>query len=340
MIDCRLVTSKDEWEGFLQTHQEANFLQSWYWGEFQQALGKQVEYMGFYEGDMLMGVILVVVESAKRAKYMTVAGGPLLDWSNSELIKTCFKELKNVATKHNVVFVRVRPQLVENELSLAIFKKHGFVTAPMHLTADLTSQLDITKTEDELLAKMRKTTRYELKKAQKLGITIQTSFNVDDIDGFYDRQIQTAKRQGFIPFSLKFLKEQFRVFCSSNSALLYQAFHEKKLLAEAFIIFYGTEATYHYGASTDEGRKFPGAYLLQWEAILEAKRRGLKRYNFWGVVKPEQTKHRFYGVSVFKRGFGGEDVAYVHAQDLVIAPLRYAVNYFFENLRKKLRRLG
>ena len=73
---------------------------------------------------------------------------------------------------------------------------------------------------------------------------------------------------------------------------------------------------------------------------MEAKRRGQKRYNFWGVVKPEQTKHRFYGVSIFKRGFGGEDVAYVHAQDLVIAPLRYTVNYFFENLRKKLRRLG
>lgn len=340
MIDCRSVTSKDEWEGFIQTHQEVNFLQSWYWGEFQQALGKHVEYMGFYEGDVLKGTALMVVESAKRAKYMTVAGGPLLDWSNSQLVKLCFEELKNVAKKHNVIFVRVRPQLIENEISLAIFRKHGFVSAPMHLSADLTSQLDITKTEDELLAKMRKTTRYELKKAQKLGITIQTSFNVDDIDGFYDRQIQTAKRQGFVPFSLKFLKEQFRAFSANNSALLYQAYYEKKLLAEAFIIFYGPEATYHYGASTEDGRKFPGAYLLQWEAILEAKRRGQKRYNFWGVVKPDQTKHRFYGVSIFKRGFGGDDVAYVHAQDLVIAPLRYTINYFFEHLRKKLRRLG
>ena len=77
-----------------------------------------------------------------------------------------------------------------------------------------------------------------------------------------------------------------------------------------------------------------GAYLLQWEAILEAKRRGQKRYNFWGVVKPEQTKHRFYGVSIFKRGFGGDDVAYVHAQDLVIAPLRYTINYFLNAFEK------
>ena len=124
MIEYRLVTSKDEWEGFLQTHHEANFLQSWYWGEFQQALGKQVEYLGFYENDALKGTVLAVVESAKRARYMTVAGGPLLDWSSSELVRTCFEELKNVAKKHNAVFVRVRPQLVENELSLAIFQNH------------------------------------------------------------------------------------------------------------------------------------------------------------------------------------------------------------------------
>jgi len=340
MVECRSVDSKEAWEGFIHTHPESNFLQSWYWGEFQQALGKQVEYMGFYEGDVLKGTALVVVENAKRAKYLTVAGGPLLDWNSPELVKACFDQLQNVAKKHKAIFVRVRPQLVENEISLAIFKKYGFVSAPMHLTADLTSQLDITRSEDELLAGMRKTTRYELKKAQKLGITIQTSFNVDDIDGFYERQIQTAKRQGFVPFSKKFLKEQFRVFSSNNSALLYQAHFGEKLLAEAFIIFYGPEATYHYGASTEEGRKFPGAHLLQWEAILEAKRRGQKRYNFWGVVKPEQTKHRFYGVSIFKRGFGGEDIAYVPARDLVVAPLRYTLNFFFEQLRKKLRRLG
>ena len=241
-------------------------------GRVSASIGKQVEYMGFFDGESLVGTVLVVVESAKRAKYMTVAGGPLLDWSNSELVKTCFEELQNVAKKHNAVFVRVRPQLVENELSLAIFQKRGFVSAPMHLTADLTSQLDITKTEEELLAKMRKTTRYELKKAQKLGITIQTSFNVDDIDGFYERQIQTAKRQGFVPFSLKFLKSSSGVFSANNSALLTELITKKNYWQRPLLFMVLRRPIIM--AQLPMKAKFPGAYLLQWEAILEAKTKG------------------------------------------------------------------
>lgn len=340
MIQQRPIGSKDEWEGFLQTHQEANFLQSWYWGEFQKSIDKTVEYLGFYDSLTLVGVCLVVIEKAKRGTYLTVAGGPILDWSNQELIQSCFDSLKELARTHNASFIRVRPQLVENEISSAIFKKYGFSPAPMHLTADLTSQIDLNKTEDELMDAMRKTTRYEVRKAEKLGVTVTTSLNVDDIDEFYNLQLKTSQRQKFVPFSLKFLKEQFRIFAQNNNALLYRTYLDKTLLAEAFIIFYGQEATYHYGASTEEGRKVPGAYLLQWEAIKEAKRRGLTHYNLWGVAKPEQINHRFYGVSVFKRGFGGHDVAYVPAQDLIVDRLRYGLNYAIELGRKKMRRLG
>ncbi len=114
------------------------------------------------------------------------------------------------------------------------------------------------------------------------------------------------------------------------------AYFEKKLLAQAFIIFYGKEAVYHYGASTDEGRKYPGAYLIQWHAILETQKRGMSAYNFWGVAP---GGHRFSNLSMFKRGFGGEDFEYLHAQDLIISYPKYAVNYIIEILRKKIRRV-
>lgn len=340
MIITQKIELKEVWERFVSGHKEANFLQSWYWGEFQIQIGKKVEYLGFFQGEQIVGICLVVVEKARRGTYLTVAGGPVLDWSNTELVRACFESLKAMALEHSASFVRVRPQLVENELSLSIFKKYGFSPAPMHLTADLTSQVDLTRPEDQMMEAMRKTTRYEIRKAEKLGVTVKTSLNVDDIDSFYDLQLQTSVRQKFIPFSRSFLKEQFRVFVQNNNALLYRAYLGETLLAEAFIIFYGQEATYHYGASTEDGRKVPGAYLLQWEAMKEAKRRGLTRYNLWGVAKPEQTGHRFYGVSVFKRGFGGQDVAYVPAQDMVIDRLRYGLNYVIEFARRKVRKLG
>jgi lipid II:glycine glycyltransferase (peptidoglycan interpeptide bridge formation enzyme) len=337
MVKTKLIQDKKVWEDFLKAHPEANFLQSWYWGEFHEKLGHSIHRTGFFSNEKLVGVMLSIVEPAKRGRYLTVPGGPIIDWENKELIDTVFAEMKKIGRQEKCVFVRVRPQLTSGEASKKTFSKAGFVGAPIHLHAELTLQLDITKTEEEILSQMRKTTRYEIRKAQSLRIKVESTINIAAIQQFYDLQLVTAKRQGFIPFSKQFLKEQFRVFAENNMALLYSARHEDKLLAQAFIIFYGTEAVYHYGASTEAGRKFPAAPLLQWEAIQEAKKRGMNRYNFWGIAPQTNSSHRFSGLSLFKRGFGGQEVEYLHAQDLVLDKPRYLINFLVEKTRKFVR---
>ncbi|MBI4096631.1 MAG: peptidoglycan bridge formation glycyltransferase FemA/FemB family protein [Candidatus Levybacteria bacterium] len=336
-IIIRQIADQETWESFILSKPEANFLQSWSWGEFHKSLNKQIFRTGFFEKNKLVGVMLSVIEPARRGKYLTIPGGPIINWQNKDLIKSFSDEIKIITKENNCVFIRVRPQLKSDDFSKRIFKDLGFVKAPMHLHAELTSQLDIAKSEEELMAQMRKGTRYEIKKAIKENIKITTSQDEKDIKKFYDLQIETAKRQKFIPFSYKFLFEQFRVFGELGSALLYKAELGNKLLAQAFIIFYNKEAVYHYGASTQEGRNYPGAYLIQWEAILEAKKRGITRYNFWGVAPEDKPDHRFAGLSLFKRGFGGEDFEYLHAQDLIINKPKYFLNYIIESLRKRLR---
>src|SRR3989344_528302 len=191
----------------------------------------------------------------------------------------------------------------------------------------------------EFVRELRKTTRHEIKKAEKEKIKIVTSQDPKEMKNFYDLQLETANRQKFTPFAYEYLHEQFKVFAKNKKAILYKAYFKNKLLALAFIIFYGEEAVYHYGASTQEERDHPGAYLIQWRAILEAKKRGMKRYNFWGVAPLEKTNHRFYGLSIFKRGFGGEDVRYLHAQDFIINYPKYFINYAVETMRKFTRKL-
>jgi lipid II:glycine glycyltransferase (peptidoglycan interpeptide bridge formation enzyme) len=331
------ITDKKIWEDFVLSRNEANFLQSWNWGEFHKVLNKTIIRTGFYENNKLVGIMLSVVEPAKRGRYLIVPGGPIIDWQNKSIVHAFTNRIKQIAKENNCVFIRVRPQLKSDDISKNIFKKLGFIKAPMHLHAELTSQLDITKPEEELMAQMRKGTRYEIKKAIKENIKITTSTDEEEIQKFYDLQIETARRQKFVPFSYKFLHEQFKTFAKDNHVLLYKATLGNKLLVQAFIIFYGKEAVYHYGASTDEGRKYPGAYLIQWEAIKEAKKRGMTRYNFWGIAPENDTSHRFSGLSLFKRGFGGEDFEYLHAQDLIINKPKYLINYIIEILRKKLR---
>lgn len=338
-ITVKIIEDKEEWENFLQKHEEANFLQSWYWGEFHIGLGKTVQRTGFFEKEKLIGAMLSVVESAKRGKYLTIPGGPIIDWKNKSLVKSSFLEMKKIATQNNCVFVRIRPQLVEDDFSLKVFRENDARVSPMHLTADLTHQLDLSKPEEELLSEMRKATRYEIRKAEKIGVKIESSKEDSIIKGFYDLQLETAKRQKFVPFSYEFFAEQFKVFFDSDNALVYTASFESKILAQAFIIFYGNEAVYHYGVSTEEGRRYPGAYLIQWEAIKEAKRRGMKKYNFWGVAPEGNKTHRFAGVSLFKRGFGGEDVQYLSAHDLVVNYPKYLLNLAVESVRRRLRGL-
>jgi peptidoglycan pentaglycine glycine transferase (the first glycine) len=333
------ITNKNEWDTFLLTHVEANFLQSWLWGDFHEALKKKVFRIGIYRDDVLIGLMLLVREVTRRATYLTVPGGPIIDWTDEEVVSCAMNEMRTIAHSSKSSFIRVRPQLVENDTSEHIFKHHGFILAPMHLHAELTSQLSIVPTEDELLKGMRKQTRAEIRKGKTEGIVVESSTDSKDIEAFYEIQCETARRQGFVPFTYTFLHEQFKIFAKAGHAVLYTAKLGEEVLAYAFIIFYNKEAAYHYGASTDAGRKHPGAYMIQWEAICEAKRRGMTTYNFWGVAKTEDKKHRFYPISIFKRGFGGVDFAYLHARDLVIKPLPYGINFIIEYTRKLYRRV-
>lgn len=338
-ITVKTITHKQSWEKFVLLQPQANFLHSWNWGEFHQNLGKQVVRTGFYQQSKLIGVMLSVVEPAKRATYLIVPGGPLLDWNNQKLVQLFKHTVTHIAKENHCSFVRVRPQILENSENDQLFKHLGFRPAPMHLHAELTHQLNLLPKTDTLIKNMRKTTRYEIHKAEKLGINITQSTNDSEIRNFYRLQLQTAKRQKFIPFSYKFLHQQFKTFVKDKQVKLYTASLKGKLLTQAFIIFYGQEADYHYSASSELNHKYPGSYLLLWQAIKDAKSKGYKRFNFWGVAPENDHTHRFYGVSVFKRGFRGEDIEYLHARDLIISPFRYTLNYLIESLRKFTRRL-
>ncbi len=333
------VHTKVEWDEFISAHNEANFLHAWQWGEFQNLRNKKVLRRGVYHNGLLMGIYSASIETSRRGTYMVIAGGPIIDWTKKGVVQTLVDDMRSEAVRHGCIFIRVRPQLERSEKSLQIFTDLGFVRAPMHLSVEHAGVLDLHLPEEEILKGMRQRLRRALRKAEKSGISIETSTNSDDIDTFYNIQLQTAGRHSFVPFGREFLKKQFAAFAETGNAVLYTAKHEGEILAQNFMIFYGTEASYHYGVSTEKGTRLSGAPLLHMEAMREARKRHITRYNFWGIVPEEATKHRFYGVSTFKRGFGVTDLYYVPTHDLVIKPLRYKAVWLLESARRKHRSL-
>ncbi len=337
-LNFEYITDKNNWEQNIKLFKEANFLQSWNWGVFQESMGKIITRLLVRHDGNLVGMVQLVREAAKRGTYLSIAGGPLLNWDDENLVSQTFEEIKRIAKEQSAVFIRFRPQSLNSQKLSDTVRKLGAVASQMHLTADLTLQLDLTKSEDEILQQMRKNTRYSIKKAEKDGITTIFSKDKNDIKKFCDFQNDLAKRHGFVPFSYDFLFNQFSSFLDDDQVILIHSFKDDILLASAFIIFYNGEAVYHYGISTPENGKFPGSYACQWAAIKEAKRRGLLKYNFWGIAPEEEKNHRFAGVSIFKRGFGGEEVQYLPSHDIPLS-VKYSLTSSFEFLRKKMRKL-
>ena len=107
------------------------------------------------------------------------------------------------------------------------------------------------------------------------------------------------------------------------------------MLASAIIMYYGHQGAYHHGASIPT--KIPASYLLQWEAIKEAKQRGKKFYNFWGIAPDDApASHPFKGITLFKTGFGGQKYELLPCQDLPLS-FKYNLTRVIELVRKKKR---
>ena len=331
------IDNQQQWDDFVRSHDEANFLQSWAWGEFHTSRNRSIVRRGVFDGDQLVGVYTGHLEPAKRGDHLQIAGGPIIDWNNREATKALFADIHEQAKSLGAVYARVRPQRPLSDASLSDMAYYGLRRAPMYLSVEFAGVLDLTKSEDDILAGMRQRLRRALRKAAKNDITVETSTDPGDIKEFYDIQLQTAGRHGFVAFDQAFLEKQFAAFAADDNAVLYTARKDGEILAQNFMIFYGNEASYHYGVSTQLGTKLSGAPLLHMQAMRDARERGITRYNFWGIVDEDDTGHRFYGVSVFKRGFGVDELRYTPAHDLVVQPFGYLKTRLIESIRRAKR---
>ena len=331
------IIDKQIWDEFVSNRTEANFLQSWDFYEFHIARGKKVVRRAIVKNGKIVAVYAGVVETAKRGTHLAIAGGPILDWQDKKLVKVVFEDIKKTGKKLNCAFVRVRPQLELSDKSLKLMQELGLKKSPMYLSVEYAGILDLKKSEEEILAGASQGFRRKLRKAQKAEIEVSVSTDTKDIESFCKLEELHAKRQGYVAFSKSFLTKQFEAFKAGNEVLIYTAKKDGEILAQNFMIFYGPEASYHYGVSSQLGTKYSAAPLLHLAAMAEARKRGCIRYNLWGIVEKDEVHHRFYGVSEFKRSFGCEEYKYTPAHDLILKPLVYQKTKLVETARKKIR---
>lgn len=322
-----------EWNAVQKHYPEANFLQSPVWGEANRKVGHKVVVKSEDNNWCQM-----IVKNAKRGRYLEVPGGPLIDWEDEKSVDWAFAAMCEVGQQEKCVFIRLRPQLRKSVENVTVLEQQGAKLAPMHLHAEHTVILDLTKSEDDLLAGMRRQTRYEVRRAGKLGIQVSWGNSEELFQEFHQVQLETALRQNFVPPDLKMLNAEREAF--GKNARLYVAKTEAgEPVAYGLVLIEGNEAEYFEAASTELNRKLPGSYALLWQAIRDLKTLNVKRFNLWGIAPAGQKHHRYAGVTTFKTGFGGEIVEFVPAMDIVLKRGKYLLNLAVEKLRKKVRHL-
>lgn len=328
------LPSGKEWQDIIKKFPEANFPQSPEYAKTNELLGNKVITEKF-DGN---GHAEMYIKNAKRGRYLEIPCGPLIDWSNPELAKNVIEKIRQIASAEKCVFARIRPQIKNTPENNAMMSDLGLKKSPMHLAAEHTVIIDLTQTEEELLKNMRRQTRYEVRRAEKLGIKVSSSNSDEIFKEFHQIQVETAKRQSFIPPSLDVLMAEKEAF-GENIRVYFAETDEGEKIAYGLIIKNGNEGDYFEAASTLLNRKLPGAYALLWQVARDLKKEGYQRFNLWGIAPAGQPNHRYAGVTTFKTGFGGEVVEFIPAHDIVISKIGYLKDLVIEKARKKRRHL-
>ncbi len=335
MPDIRQIADQQQWNQFLLQLNPNTFLQSAEWGQLQARHDADVHYLGIFEEEKIIGVALVLVVNAKRGRFLFCPHGPLLaDEATTRLHLPAFiSHCRSLAQQKKAVAVRIAPLLLTTPENTTLFQSAGFRPAPLHVHTELTWMLDLNQAEEKLLQDMRKTTRQAIRRALDSPLAAEVVTDISAVDRFWPLYQATKTRHRFVPFSRKSLRDQFEIFSKTNRAYAVIVQHENKGVAAGLFMQFGNTIFYHHGASTKLPANLPASHLVQWRSIQEAKKRGASRYNFWGIAPADKPKHPFAGITVFKTGFGGYALDYMHAQDLPLN-LNYWKLWTIETYRK------
>ena len=277
-----MENKKEQWNQFIAQN-KGSFLQSYQWGEFQELLKRKIWRI---EIQGLKGLI-IKHDLPLGKNYLYCPRGPVVQGGN---ISMFLKEVKSISQQEKSIFFKIEPEI---DLNLTEF---GFKKSLKEIQPSKTVILNIDQSKEELLEQMHHKTRYNIRLAEKKGVTVQEIDLKDkeSINIFIDLLEQTAQRDKFHIHS----KEHYQKMLGISGIKLFLAKYQDKIIAGILNSFFNQTAIYMHGASDYNYRKLMAPYLLQWQAIIQAKEQGLKYYDFGGI-----NQEKWPGVTRFKKGF-------------------------------------
>lgn len=351
----------DLWDRFVAAAPSGHLLQSWSWGALKSAFGWEPRRIAFWDPTFRHvqagAEILLRPIPFTRYSMAYMPKGPVLDWSDIALTRRFFSELHTILRQERVAFLRLEPDLPERveraaerdedapsplkdapDAAMPLVDRYsvalgrvaarnlatmGFRPIPDRIQPRRTIVVDLSADEQTLLARQKTRWRYNIRLAERKGITIRPAQNLDEVRAWYDLLEVTRERNRFAGHPFSYYQRAWELLGAAGQARLFLAEHEGRLLAGAFVTLIGQQGIYLYGASGNEDRQLKPNYLLQWEAMRWAKSQGASFYDMWGIANTDDPADPQAGLTAFKSGWGGQVVEFLNGFDYVYDAAAY-----------------
>jgi peptidoglycan pentaglycine glycine transferase (the first glycine) len=356
------------WNSLISTLPTPHFLQTYEWGQVKAKYGWTPLYavwdaqgkwkvesdpsqLSTFPSPIAAALILKrqILRNgfAAQLSILYAPKGPLLDWTNESLRTRVLNDLQSIAKKQGAIFLKMDPDVVlgmgapqsedhvtepDGQRVLSDLKRRGWKYSSDQIQFKNTVLIDLNPSEEELLSRMKQKTRYNIRLAEKKGVTLRIG-TPSDFDMLYKMYAETSVRDSFVIRDEGYYKTVWQTFLTKDQSLLsnLQSPYTESLLAEVnnepvaaiFVFYFAGRAYYVYGMSRNAHREKMPTYLLQWEAIKRAKAKGCTIYDLWGAPDIFDESDSMWGVYRFKEGLGGQVVRTLGAWDFAPKPLWY-----------------
>ena len=353
------------WNSIISKLPNPHFLQTYEWGQVKAKYGWEPIYLIWDDKklsvisnqstdnlslitDNCVAAALVLKRQilrngfAARLSILYSPKGPLLDWTNASLRSRVLNDLQSFAKQQGAIFLKMDPDVVlgtgvpfsdgdvpENngQAVMSELKRRAWRYASDQIQFKNTVVIDLNPTEDEMLARMKQKTRYNIRLAEKKDVSLRVGTLVD-LPMLYKMYAETSVRDGFVIRDEEYYKTVWEIFMSGEKSSMPFA---EPLIAEVdgepvaaiFVLYFAGRAYYVYGMSRNVQREKMPTYLLQWEAMKRAKANGCAVYDLWGAPDVFDESDSLWGVYRFKEGLGGKVVRTLGAYDFTPSPLWY-----------------
>lgn len=338
---------RQQWNDFVAEWPTFGLMQSFEWGEFKEKQGWQPVRLAVEREKQVVAVAQVLIQPAARnlVSMAYIPRGPLVNWEDKEIANALCEAIHREARRHRAVFLRIEPPLMHHASNRNLLESYGFQHVEHTNQPRCTMIVDLPEDMDELLMALPATTRSNIRRSERKGITIEVA-DASHLSTLYHLLQITSDRSDFPIRRPDYYEQEWQTFSQRGWVHLFVARYQGEIIAGQVPFCFGKHAATFHAGSLNEYRNLKAGYLLMWKAMCWAREQGCRTFDLWGIPDevgelidrgepiPEGKRGGLWGVYYYKRAFRGRAVYYVGAYDYVYSPL------FYRSIQFATSRLG